>query len=118
MASEPQPRPPRRRAPFRRPRSPIWFGAALFGLLLLANVVAAFFHQGRTLDYSEFKSLLAQGRIVEVQLSKDAVDGKYQDGSGNQIAFNAVRVEDPNLAQQLDAAKVRYAGEAQNEWLS
>src|SRR5690349_16772197 len=99
MDSEQKPRPPRRRTPFRRPRSPIWFGAALFALLVLANVVAAYLHQGRTLDYSEFKSLLAQGRIVELQLSKDEVDGKYQDGSGSQIAFNAVRVEDPNLAQ-------------------
>jgi len=96
----------------------MWFGAALFGVLLLANLATAFFHQGESLDYSEFKSLLAQGRIVEVQLSKDAVTGKYQDGANAQKAFTTVRVEDPKLAEQLDGQKVRYSGEVQSAWMT
>jgi cell division protease FtsH len=117
MAPDVNPRSPRRPPP-RRPLSPIWFGAALFGLLLLANLASALFHQGQTLDYSEFKSLLSQGRIVEAQLSKDAVTGKYQDGDNSQKAFTAVRVEDPKLAEQLDAQKVRYTGEVQSAWVT
>jgi cell division protease FtsH len=118
MASDVNPRQPRRRVPPRRPFSPIWFGAILFGLLLVVNAITTVLHQGQTLDYSEFKSLLAQGQIVEVQLSKDSVSGKYQDGDGTQKTFTTVRVEDPKLAEQLDAQKVRYSGEVQSAWLT
>jgi cell division protease FtsH len=119
MTPDANQRQPRRRLPNpRRPISPIWFGAALFAVLLVANLVSVYLHQGQTLDYSEFKSLLAQGRVVEVQLSKDAVTGKYQDGDGAQKAFTSVRVEDPKLAEQLDAQKVRYTGEVQSQWLT
>jgi cell division protease FtsH len=90
----------------------------LFAVLVVANLVSAYLHQGQTLDYSEFKSLLAQGRVVEVQLSKDSVSGKYQDGDGSQKTFTSVRVDDPKLAEQLDAQKVRYAGEVQSQWLT
>ena len=118
MAPDAPPRPPRRRLPGRRPFSPLWFGAILFGLLLVANAISAVLHEGQTLDYSEFKSLLAQGRIVEVQLSKDSISGKYQDGDNTQKAFTAVRVDDPKLAEQLDAQKVRYSGEVQSAWVT
>ncbi len=118
MPQDANPRPPRRRLPTRRPLSPIWFGVALFGVLLIANLAAAFLHQGQSLDYSAFKTLLAQGQIVEVQLSKDTITGKYQDGSGAQKAFTAVRVEDPKLAEQLDAQKVTYSGEVQSAWMT
>jgi cell division protease FtsH len=119
MTPDANQRQPRRRLPNpRRPLSPIWFGAALFAVLLVANLVSMYLHQGQTLDYSEFKSLLAQGRIVEAQLSKDAVSGKYQDGDGAQKTFTSVRVDDPKLAEQLDAQKVRYAGEVQSQWLT
>src|SRR5579872_3206784 len=118
MALDSPPRPPQRRFNWRRPGSPLWFGLTLFAVLLVANIVSGVFHQGRSLNYSDFKSFLAQGRIVEVELSKDTVHGKYQDADGSQQAFTAVRVDDPNLAQQLDAQKVRYSGEVQNEWLT
>ncbi|HVW04072.1 MAG TPA: ATP-dependent zinc metalloprotease FtsH [Vicinamibacterales bacterium] len=119
MTPDANQRQPRRRLPTpRRPISPIWFGAALFAVLVVANLVSAYLHQGQTLDYSEFKSLLAQGRVVEVQLSKDSVSGKYQDGDGSQKTFTSVRVDDPKLAEQLDAQKVRYAGEVQSQWLT
>ena len=107
-----------RRSPFRRPMSPMWFGAVLFGVLLLVQAVFAILRQGQTLDYSQFKSLLAQGQLVEVKLSRDSVQGTYLEGDGTQKTFSTVRVEDPSLAEQLDAKKVRYAGEVQSEWLT
>jgi cell division protease FtsH len=90
----------------------------VLALLLVANLTSSVLQRGDTLDYSAFKSLLAQGQIVEVELSTNTVRGTYQDGSGEQKTFSAVRVEDPNLAEQLDAQRVRYSGEVQNEWLA
>jgi cell division protease FtsH len=96
----------------------VWFGTVLLALLVVGNLTSSMLQPGDSLDYSAFKSLLAQGQIVEVELSANRVRGTYQDGSGSQQAFSAVRVEDPNLAEQLDAQNVRYSGEVQNEWLS
>ena len=71
----PRPTPPsRRRSPLRRPVSPLWIGALLFGLLLAAQVTTSYFQQGESLDYSQFKSLLAQGQVLELQLSQEFVD--------------------------------------------
>ena len=98
--------------------SPLWFGAVLFGLLLLAQALSTTLNQAETLDYSAFKSLLAQGQIVEVHLSVDTVRGKYQEADGTQKDFTSVRVEDPNLTELLEAQKVRYAGEVRSEWVA
>ena len=67
MAPEltPRPKPPVRRSPFRRPLSPLYFGALLFGLLILGQLAASMYSTGQTLSYSEFKSLLSQGQVVE-----------------------------------------------------
>jgi cell division protease FtsH len=117
MTRDSNQKPPRRPGLFRGPLSPLWFGAVLFGLLLLAQALSTTLNQAETLDYSAFKSLLAQGRIAEVHLSTDTIRGKYQDANGAQKDFTSVRVEDPTLAEQLDAQKVRYAGEVRSEWL-
>ncbi|ODS54478.1 MAG: cell division protein FtsH [Acidobacteria bacterium SCN 69-37] len=101
----------------RGPISPLWFGAVLFGLLLLANALSTSLSRAESLDYSAFKSLLAQGRVAEVQISTDVIRGRYQDADGTQRDFTAIRVEDPKLAEQLDEHKVRYAGEIRSEWL-
>jgi cell division protease FtsH len=118
MTRDSDKKPPRRPGPFRGPFSPLWFGAVLFGLLLLAQALSTTLNPAETLDYSAFKSLLAQGRIAEVQLSTDTIRGKYQDADGAQKDFTAVRVEDANLVDQLDAQKVRYAGEVRSEWIA
>jgi cell division protease FtsH len=107
----------RRRNPLKRPLSPLWFGVMFFGLLLVVQAVFSMMGQGETLEYSAFKSLLGQDRIVEVRIGPTELTGTYRDGDGNQHAFTAVPVEDPNLADQLSARKVRFSGEAQNPWL-
>jgi cell division protease FtsH len=117
MTPEANTRPPRRRPSFRRPLTSLWFGAAILAVLLLFNLITS---SGRreTLDYSDFKSLLAQGRIAEVELGPERVRGEFQDGDGALKAFEAVRVEDPTLTELLEAQKVRYTGQVGNAWLT
>jgi cell division protease FtsH len=87
-----------------------------------------------TLSYSEFKSLLAAGRVAEVTLSGEQIAGRIKPGSLDDVltsetiaklkpdrkgerAFTTVAVEDPELVSQLDAAKVRYEGTRSSSWL-
>src|SRR6188472_4377030 len=97
MTPDSEGRPARRRArqPFRRPLSPMWFAAAVVGLLLGLNVLSAVLSRGKTLDYSDFKSLVAQNTIIEIEIGKDTIRGRYQAGDGAPVAFNTIRVDDP-----------------------
>lgn len=108
---------PRRTGLFRGPSGVLWFGAVLFGLLLLANAVSTALDSRERLEYSAFKSLLAQGRIAEARISPETISGVYLNEDGVRTSFTTVRVEDPNLAEQLDAQKVRYAGEVSQRWI-
>jgi cell division protease FtsH len=117
MKSEVTPRPPRRRPTFRRPFSPLWVAAAILAALVLVNLLATP-DRGETLDYSEFKSLLAQGRIAEVELGPERVRGEFQNANGTLAPFEAVRVEDPKLTELLEAQRVRYTGQVSREWLT
>ncbi|HUL74677.1 MAG TPA: ATP-dependent zinc metalloprotease FtsH [Vicinamibacterales bacterium] len=115
------PSPLRRNPAPRGPRrvfSPVWLIVSFLALFLLVNLVSTALHEGKVLEYSEFKSLLQQGRIVEVTLSDEQIRGKYQDGDGNQQAFTTVHVDDPKLVEQLEAQKVRFSGEVQSRWLT
>ncbi len=108
----PAPRPPRRAL------SPVWVTVSFLAVFLLVNIVSSALRDGKALEYSEFKSLLQQGRVVEVTLSPESIRGKYQDADNNQVAFTTVHVDDPKLVEQLEAQKVRFSGEMQSRWLT
>jgi cell division protease FtsH len=118
MSAEPSgPSPLRRRPtpkPPRRVFSPMWLTLSFFAAFLLVNLVSTMLQGGKVLEYSEFKSLLQQGRVVEVTLSDEAIRGQYEDADGNHVAFSTVHVDDPKLVEQLEAQKVRFSGEVQS----
>ncbi|HSK10399.1 MAG TPA: ATP-dependent zinc metalloprotease FtsH, partial [Vicinamibacterales bacterium] len=73
---------------------------------------------GRSIPYSEFKSLLGAGRVAEVTVSDDTIRGRLKDGETEQDrTFTTVRVEDPNLVDELARQKVSYSGEITSRWL-
>jgi cell division protease FtsH len=114
--------PPERKT--RRPRTParpfsaLWAAAALFGLLLVANVVNTALTQGSPIEYSQFKSYLTQGQISEVTLGPEVIRGKYRNAEGAEVAFNTTVVNDPKLIEQLEAKGVQFRGERQSRWVA
>jgi cell division protease FtsH len=101
-----------------RPVSALWY---LLGLFLLLAVVQTFLFMpsGRSIAYSEFKTLLAQDKVAEVVITGEAVRGtlKGGGGGGKADAFVTTRVEDPKLVEELEQRKVKYTGELANRWL-
>jgi cell division protease FtsH len=99
-----------------RPAGAIWY---VLGFLLLMALAQAWFlaPSGRQISYSEFKQELRGGQVQEVVIGEQAVRGVYNlevNGSRN---FNAARVEDPKLLEELDAAGVKYTGELVSRWI-
>ncbi|CAN5849022.1 ATP-dependent zinc metalloprotease FtsH [soil metagenome] len=110
--------PERRLTPRPVPSQTVWVVLGFF--LLLALGQAAFFSMqaGNTISYSEFKSAVRAGRVQEVIVSDEAVRGtmKAQEGAKPE-AFNAVRIEDPKLVEELEKYTVPVRGERASRWM-
>jgi cell division protease FtsH len=94
----------------------LWYGLALVVLLVLSQVYAGI-PGGRAIPYSEFKSLVRNGQVSDVTIGEDEIHGTLKNAVDGTTAFTTVPVNDPGLAADLDAAHVKYTGEAVNRWL-
>ena len=117
------PRPPNprgeRRATPRRQNSTLWYG---FAFLLFLAVAQTYFliPSGRQIPYSEFKSLVQQGKVAEILVGEQLLRGtlKATDPKGTPEAFVTTRIEDPSLVAELEKAEVKYTGELTNRWFA
>jgi cell division protease FtsH len=103
-----------------RPGWSLWYG---LGLLLLLGVVQMYVMvpPGRTLSYSEFKALVRSGEVSEVMIGEQSLRGTLKPKAGGENKpqpFIVNRVEDPKLAEELDAKGVKFTGEAMNRWMT
>ena len=111
----------------------VWYFVAAFVALLaiqsfLSNAAT------ETLTYSEFKALLRAGKVSQVAIDDKTITGTFKtDGvetllpkekatqikklGGKEQRFATVRVTDPPLTQELEAAHVNFAGKIDNNWL-
>jgi cell division protease FtsH len=103
-----------------RPGASLWYGLAF---LLLLGLVQMYFlaPTGRSVPYSEFKSLVRDGQVDEVTISDQTIRGTLKQPPSNDPKqtkqFTTNRVDDPKLAEELDAKGVKYTGEMVNRWL-
>jgi cell division protease FtsH len=75
---------------------------------------------GRSIPYSEFKTLLKNDAIVEVTLTDQSIRGTLKEplaGDPKATQFTVTRVEDQKLTEELEAKGVKYTGELANRWL-
>jgi cell division protease FtsH len=109
----------RRTTPRTAPGGAVWY---VLGFLVLLALGQAFFVQmqtGETVSYSEFKTLVREGKVQEVTLSEDRVRGTLKAaGSERGKTFTAVRVTDAKLPEELEAHGVKYTGEVANRWVT
>jgi cell division protease FtsH len=119
-AQKPNPRGVRRPLP-PRAASSLWYGLAL---LLVLGLVQMYYMTpgGRSVPYSEFKTMVQAGQVAEVLIGDQTIRGTLKPGAGaagdeKSRQFTTTRVEDPKLAEELQAKGVKFSGEAVNRWL-
>ena len=108
----------RRVGPRSAPASAMWY---VLGLMLLLALGQAFFFSmssGRTIPYSEFKTLVRESKVQELVVAEDRIRGTLKGtGDTRARAFNAVRIEDPKLIEDLEKYGVKYTGEVASRWV-
>ncbi|HWP34660.1 MAG TPA: ATP-dependent zinc metalloprotease FtsH [Thermodesulfobacteriota bacterium] len=102
----------------RRTQYTIWYLLAGFALLLLFQwFVAA--QRVDQVSYTEFKRLVNEGRIAEVQIGQELLKGFEQAGPAGRRGrvYVTVRVPDERLVETLEQRGVVIAGEYSGGWL-
>ncbi|MBW7885994.1 MAG: ATP-dependent metallopeptidase FtsH/Yme1/Tma family protein, partial [Caldilineaceae bacterium] len=96
--------------------------AALLIMALIRSLVAGSLLAARTeIAYSEFKSALHAGKIESVTVGTEQITGTFiTPGAGAEEAgapeiFSTVRVEDPELIHDLEAAGVEITGQVTSD---
>ena len=96
-----------------------WYVLVAIGfLLVIQNVLFA--RPFEQLPYSDFKAALRQDRIEDVQISVHTIRGTLRPNTGDKappLRFMTVRVDDPDLVQELEAHKVKYTGQYDSDVL-
>ncbi|GAB3445297.1 ATP-dependent zinc metalloprotease FtsH [Massilia solisilvae] len=115
-------------------RPALWYWLLGLVIFVLFQSVAGLMSTA-PIAYSDFKQLLAAGKVNEVQISDTTITGSLKPGGleaflpkdkaetikcspDGGCPFSTVRVTDPDLVSDLEAQKVRYVGQVKSEWLS
>jgi cell division protease FtsH len=97
----------------------IWYVVlAIFAVILVHDFIVAT-QKLEELPYSEFKTLVAAGKVAEVTVTHQRLTGKLksEEGSKEQKLFTTVRVEDPDLVKELNAHNVTFSGVIESTFL-
>ena len=90
--------------------------AAIFAMMAIQAVFAAY-TQVQTIPYSDFQNDLKAGRVAEVRVSGNYIQGKFKTpDKGGFTDFITTRV-DPQIATQLDKYGVTFAGQIESTFL-
>jgi cell division protease FtsH len=88
--------------------------------IVLGLLNGYFFVKGeiKTIQYSEFKELVAKGKIADVSIDKETIQGEVTLEDGKKTKFLTVKVEDTDLIKDLQKNSIKYAGRSENKIIS
>lgn len=111
----------------------LYFLIALLFIILLQRYFLA--REIITISYSEFKVLLKEGLVEDLQISKETIEGGLVEGAHDRILnlrkekdgqkikhfketkfFSTVRIEDPDLVKELNDKGIRYTAKLEVTW--
>ncbi|MBY3322020.1 ATP-dependent zinc metalloprotease FtsH [Rhizobium laguerreae] len=100
----------------RKTRFNIWYWIIAFLLLAAFQSFFATTHQIARIPYSQFETDLKDGKIAEVAVSDNFIQGRYKEPQNERPFFVTTRVE-PDLAQQLRQYGVVVTGQIESTFL-
>lgn len=72
----------------------------------------------KNINYSDFKKILKEQRIVKAIVKADTIKGEYKDGD-KVVGYKTMAMNDPNLISELEIYGVKeYRSESEKSWLT
>jgi cell division protease FtsH len=68
------------------------------------------------IPYSEFQTYLKEGRIAEVHVSSERIEGAFKEPLANGAKLFVTNRVEPELAAELSSQKVTFSSERGNSW--
>ena len=96
----------------------MWLVLGVLLLVAVGNAVFFTLRAGKEISYSEFKTRVRDGKVQEVTVAEDRVQGMLKADEGQGRAFVSVRIEDPKLVEDLEKHGVKYTGVVANRWVA
>ena len=110
-----------------------YFILTILGLLLIQSVFFA--PQSENLSYRDFKTLLKAGKVIDLMVRERTITGRLtaegltellpaaksaalRKAGRGEPRFVTVKVDDPTLIPDLEAAGVQFQGRLESQWLS
>jgi cell division protease FtsH len=91
---------------------------AVLTVLMLLLMQQYFESQIDSPSYSEFRTMVAQGQIIECYIGNDLISGTFADLDGEQRSFSVTPIEDAGLIDLLLEQDVRVSGKPVNPWFN
>ena len=95
----------------------MWYVLGVLLLVAIGNLVFFSLQAGDVITYSEFKARLREGKVQEVTVAEDRIQGKMKTDGDKGRGFVAIRIEDPKLIEDLEQHGVKYRGEVANPFV-
>ena len=96
----------------------LYFIAMLIIMVLLPYGYRIINNEVKPLPYSEFKTLLSQGKVSDLNIDKETIQGKMTLEKDKSIAFTTTRVEDTDLTKELEKQGIKFTGRSENKVFS
>src|ERR1700740_1166020 len=95
----------------------VWyFLAALFGIVILQQLFS-YNQQVQVIQYSDFLNDLKGGKVAQVKVAGDYIEGSWKQPVNGKKNFITTRLP-PDLAEPLQNYNVQFSGQPQNTFLS
>jgi cell division protease FtsH len=85
-------------------------------VVLIVQSYIASMYAAKTIPYSQFMTLLKTGKVTEIAVSLDKIQGKMKGTDGKDVDFKTVRV-DPELSKTLEQYNVTFKGEIESTFV-
>jgi len=96
-------------------RFSIWY-FLIFMLLIFWLQQNFIFAKIETIPYSQFKKYIAEGKVGRLTLGPENINGTIK--GNTEQGFTTVRVNDPDLVNELDKHMISYTGHYESKFLS
>src|SRR5260370_11929011 len=94
-----------------------WYWIAAIAAIMIIQAVFASYTQIENTPYSQFQDDLKAGKIAEVRVSGNYIQGKFKEpGKSGYTDFITTRV-DPATAEELSKYNVKFAGSIESTFL-